>query len=85
MKKMAKLILADEGIKVFQKDIKRVEIKNVTVIDHDGDRVPHRQIVMVEMNNGTRYDILRETVDSDGNFSTMSAKMVTREVRVNGE
>lgn len=85
MKKMAKSILAGEGIKVFQKDIKRVDIKNVTVIDHDGDRFPHRQIVMVEMNDGTRYDILRETVDKDGNFSTMSAKMVTREVRVNGE
>lgn len=85
MKKMAKLILTDEGIKVFQKDIKKVDIKNVTVIDHDGDRFPHRQIVMVEMNDGTRYDIFRETVDKNGNFSTMSAKMVTREVRVNGK
>ena len=85
MKKMAKLILADEGIKIFQKDIKRVDIKNVTVIEHDSDPFPHRQIVIVQMNDGTRYDILRETVDKDGHFSTLSAKMVTREVRVNGQ
>lgn len=85
MKKMAKLILADEGINVFQKDIKRVDIKNVTVVEHDSDPFPHRQILIVLMNDGTRYDILRETVDKDGNFSTLSAKMVTREVRVNGQ
>lgn len=87
MKKMAKSILADEGIKVFQKDIKDVKIHPVTVIDHkvgeglENDRFAHREIILVEMNDGKRYEILRETVDKEGKFSTNSAKFVTKEVR----
>ena len=86
MKKMAKSILADEGIKVFQKDIKTVTIHPVTVIDHtvgEGltDRFAHREIILVEMKDGKKYEILRETVDKEGNFSTNSAKFTTKEVR----
>lgn len=86
MKKMAKSILADEGIKVFQKDIKKVTIHPVTVIDHtvgEGltDRFAHREIILVEMKDGKKYEILRETVDKEGKFSTNSAKFTTKEVR----
>lgn len=86
MRKMAKSILADEGIKVFQKDIKKVTIHPVTVINHtvgEGltDRFAHREIILVEMKDGKRYEILRETVDKDGNFSSDSARFITREVK----
>ena len=87
MKKMAKSILADAGIKVYQKDIKKVDVHHVSVVEHkvgEGlapDYFSHRDIVLVEMKDGKRYEVLRETVDEDGNFSTESAKFVTKEVR----
>ena len=87
MKKMAKSILADAGIKVYQKDIEKVDIHHVGVVEHkvgeglEPDYFSHRDIILVEMADGKRYEILRETVDAEGNFSTMSAKMITKEVR----
>lgn len=87
MKRIAKSILAEQGIKVFQKDIKNVAVHPMTVIRHEvgkdlePDHFSHRDIILVEMNDGTRYEILRETVDNDGNFSINSARFVTREVR----
>lgn len=87
MKKMAKSILADAGIKVYQKDIKKVDIHHVGVVEHEvgeglkPDYFSHRDIILVEMQDGKRYEILRETVDENGDFSTMSAKMVTKEVK----
>ena len=88
MKKIAKSILADAGIKVYQKDIERVDIHHVGVVEHEvgeghkPDHFSHRDIILVEMQSGKRYEILRETVDAEGNFSTNSAKMITREVRM---
>lgn len=87
MKRMAKNLLAEQGIKIFIKDIKTVEIHPVTVVSHNvgeglaPDRFSHRDIVVVLMKDGTGYQILRETVDKDGNFSTNSARFITREVR----
>ena len=87
MKKMAKNILADAGIKVYQKDIKKVNIHHVGVVEHEvgeglkPDYFSHRDIILVEMQDGKRYEILRETVDENGNFSTDSAKFVVRDLK----
>lgn len=86
-KRMAKSLLAEQGIKVFIKDIKTVEIHPVTVVNHNvgeglaPDRFSHRDVIAVIMQDGTGYQILRETVDKDGNFSTNSARFVTKEVK----
>ena len=87
-KNFGKTVLANSGIKVFQKDIKKVELLNVTTHTSDcgeglaPDSHPSRQIVLVERLDGKVYEVLRETVDEDGNYSTASMRWENREVRV---
>ena len=87
-KKLAKSLLAAEGIKVFQKDIKNITVHHLNTVEHEvgegiaPDYFSHREVILVEMNDGKMYEILRETVDKDGEFSINSAKFATREVRL---
>lgn len=87
MKAYAKRKLKEVGIKVFQKDIESVDIHKMSYIAHDcgeglePDVVPHRLITFVKMKDGTSYEILEETVDKAGNFSTDSAVFKVKEVR----
>lgn len=87
-KRYGKTILEEMGINVAERDIKSVSTHAVTIIEHEisngtlpPDLYSHRDIVLIEMKDGTKYEALRETVDKDGNFSTDSAKRITREVR----
>ena len=79
--RIAKRLLAEKGIKVFQKDIKKVEKHGFPIPSDDGELFDHREIWLVEMKSGKRYEILRETVDENGKFSTGSAKYVVQGVR----
>ena len=79
--RIAKMLLAEKGIKVFQKDIKKVEKHGFPIPSDDGELFDHREIWLVEMKSGKRYEILRETVDENGKFSTGSAKYIVQGVR----
>ena len=79
--RIAKMLLAEKGIKAFQKDIKKVEKHGFPIPSDDGELFDHREIWLVEMKSGKRYEILRETVDENGKFSTGSAKLVVQSVR----
>ena len=79
--RIAKMLLAEKGIKVFQKDIEKVEKHGFPIPSDDGELFDHREIWLVEMKSGKRYEILRETVDENGKFSTGSAKYVVQDVR----
>lgn len=79
--RIAKRLLAEKGIKVFQKDIKKVEKHGFPIPSDDGELFDHREIWLVVMKSGKRYEILRETVDENGKFSTGSAKYVVQGVR----
>lgn len=79
--RIAKMLLAEKGIKVFQKDIKKVEKHGFPIPSDDGELFDHREIWLVVMKSGKRYEILRETVDENGKFSTGSAKYVVQDVR----
>lgn len=79
--RIAKRLLAEKGIKVFQKDIKKVEKHGFPIPSDDGELFDHREIWLVVMKSGKRYEILRETVDENGKFSTGSAKYVVQDVR----
>ena len=79
--RIAKMLLAEKDIKVFQKDIKKVEKHGFPIPSDDGELFDHREIWLVEMKSGKRYEILRETVDENGKFSTGSAKYVVQDVR----
>ena len=79
--RIAKMLLAEKDIKVFQKDIKKVEKHGFPIPSDDGELFDHREIWLVEMKSGKRYEILRETVDENGKFSTGSAKYVVQGVR----
>lgn len=86
-KSFAKAVLKRGGINVFKKDIKSCEIHYMANVKHktgDGledDVMSHREIINIEMNDGTGYEVLRETVDHDGNFSTVSAKWIVKDIR----
>ena len=79
--RIAKMLLAEKGIKVFQKDNKKVEKHGFPIPSDDGELFDHREIWLVEMKSGKRYENLRETVDENGKFSTGSAKYVVQGVR----
>ena len=79
--RIAKRLLDEKGIKVFQKDIKKVKKHGFPIPSDDGKLFDHREIWLVEMKSGKRYEILRETVDENGKFSTGSAKYVVQGVR----
>lgn len=79
--RIAKRLLAEKDIKVFQKDIKKVEKHGFPIPSDDGELFDHREIWLVEMKSGKRYEILRETVDENGKFSTGSAKLVVQGAR----
>lgn len=79
--RIAKMLLAEKDIKVFQKDIKKVEKHGFPIPSDDRELFDHREIWLVEMKSGKRYEILRETVDENGKFSTGSAKLVVQGVR----
>ena len=88
-KKFAKLILADAGIKVYQKDVKSVILHKMATQEHkageglDPDYMHHRELIKVTMNDGNEYEILRETVDKEGNFSTNSAYWMIKDIKTN--
>lgn len=77
LKRKAKVVLENGGVKVFQKDMDEVIVHKLQVRDY----IPHREIVYVRMKDGTTYEALQETVDQEGNFSLGSAKYITKEVR----
>lgn len=79
--RIAKRLLAEKGIKVFQKDIKKVEKHGFPIPSDDGELFDHREIWLVEMKSGKSYEILRETVDENGKFSTGSAKYVVQGIK----
>ena len=79
--RIAKRLLAEKGIKVFQKDVKKVEKHGFPIPSDDGELFEHREIWLVVMKSGKRYEILRETVDENGKFSTGSAKYVVQGIR----
>ena len=79
--RMAKRFFAEKGIKVFQKDIAAVERHGFEIPSQDGELFEHREIYFVLMKNGKKFAIMRETVDAFGEFSTASAKMITKEIR----
>ena len=79
----AKAILAGEGIKVLIKDMKSADFTCLLSVPHKNDwDFCHREVITVKMKSGLCYQILRETVDSEGKFSTLSAKFATRKVAV---
>lgn len=87
-KRVAKRLLEEAGIKVFQKDIKSVVFENKKVVRHElaggtlaPDYYPHKQVVTVGMEDGTSYILDRETVDKDGNYSEGSALWATKSVK----
>lgn len=79
--RIAKRLLAEKDIKVFQKDIKKVERHGFPIPSDDGELFDHREIWLVVMKSGKRYEILRETVDENGKFSTGSAKYVVQGIK----
>lgn len=79
--RIAKNLLAEKDIKVYQKDIARVERHGFAIPSEDGTLFDHREIWIVEMKNGKKFEILRETVDANGKFSTGSALFKVQEVR----
>lgn len=79
--RMVKRFFAEKGIRVMQKDIADVERHAFPIPSDDGELFEHREIYVVTLKNGDKYAIMRETVDELGNFSTGSAKMVTREIK----
>lgn len=86
-KRLAKAYLADKGIKIFQKDIASVIVKETGIVFHSighglGEYFNHRDVYTVRMKDGTVFEFIRETVDGDGNYSTNSAKFVTRDIKV---
>lgn len=88
-KRLAKRYLADKGIKVFQKDIANVTVKEAGRVFHHighglGEYFNHRDIYTVDMKDGTKFEFMRETVDENGEYSTNSARFVTRDVTVMG-
>ena len=78
--RMAKRVLADGGVNVYQKDIKDVIEHKFNMESPDGEVFPHRYIYRIEMKNGTIYEVLRETVDKNGKFSLESARFKTQSV-----
>lgn len=88
-KRLAKAYLADKGIKIFQKDIEAVTVKEAGKVFHHignglGEYFNHRDIYTVIMKDGTVFEFMRETADEFGNYSTNSARFVTRDVTVRG-
>lgn len=79
--RMAKRFFQENGMKVFQKDIYSVTPHFFNIQSDDGHPFDHRIIYSILMKNGDRFEILRETVDANGEFSTGSARMITREIR----
>ena len=79
--RMVKRFLAENGINVYQKDIATVERHGFPIRSDDGGIFDHREIYLVVMKDGKKYEILRETVDAENKFSTGSARMITREIR----
>lgn len=84
-KRLVKRYLADKGIKILQKDIKAVTVKEAGRVFHritqgNGEYFNHRDIYTVDMKDGTRFEFMRETVDENGEYSTNSAMFVTRDV-----
>lgn len=79
-KRTAKDILADAGIKVYQKDIKDVKVHKFNLKSPDGEIFPHRYLYRIELNDGRIFNAYRETVDRDGNFNLASAKFMTKDV-----
>lgn len=86
-KKLAKAYLADKGIKIFQKDIASVIVKEMGIVFHGignglGEYFNHRDVYTVRMKDGTVFEFIRETVDEYGNYSTNSAQFVTRDINL---
>lgn len=79
--RIAKNLLAEKEIKVYQKDIARVECHGFPIPSEDGTIFEHREVWLVEMKNGKKYEILRETVDANGEFSIGSARFKVQKVR----
>lgn len=78
---MCQRFLAEKDINVSLKDIARVIRHAFPIASPDGEYYDHREIYLVELQNGERYEIMRETVNESGAFSLDSAKMITRTVR----
>ena len=77
----AKAILADSGIRALIKDMKSATFTGLLYRRHKGDwNFCHREEIVVTMKGGTVYRILRETVDSNGEFSEQSAQFITRSI-----
>ena len=79
-KRIAKRLLAEKGVKVYIKDVFAIGVSFGYYPAPDGSRVGSKETWYVEMNNGTRYEINRETQDASGNFSTASGRMVTTDI-----
>lgn len=79
--RIAKVILADGGIKIWQKYIQDVKINNIYMTSNDGGTFPHRVIYRIIMKDGIMYEATQETVDEDGKFSRGSSKFITKEIR----
>lgn len=72
-----KNFLTEKSINVLVKDMKKIERYDMPPFKE----IHHRIIFKVYMKDGTTYEILRESVDKNGDFSIDSAKFITREVR----
>lgn len=85
-KRLVRLYLADEGVKIFQKDIKNIEVNPLDIVRHREGIFEgyfyHKDLYRVEMRDGTVYEFTRETVDENGNYSTNSAYFATRKLTV---
>lgn len=79
--RMAKRFLAEKGVKVYQKDIAAVEKHGFPMPSEDGTLFEHREAWLVVMKDGKRYEILRETVDENGDFSLASARFKVQYIR----
>ena len=79
--RMAKRFLEEKGIKVYQKDIKNVVRHGFSIASPDGEMFDHREMYLVEMKDGKKYEILRETVNENGAFSLESGRYVVKDVR----
>lgn len=79
--RMAKVVLEDGGVKVYQKDIQDVKVHHFNMRSEDGEMFPHRVIYRIEMNDGKVYEAVKETIDKNGNFSLGSGLYATTEIR----
>ena len=77
LKRMAKAALAVYGVKMYQKDMKKVTLIKKNIQDH----FAHVRIYEIRTNDDRLYRLTQETVDENNKFSMNSARYITKEFK----